>query len=140
MKRSDRPGEVRVGRVYGGRTDKDGVRVLVDRLWPRGLTKAHAELDEWLKELAPTAELRRWYSHDPERFVEFGRRYRAELTSGVQAEALADLSDLIATGQAVTLLTAARDPAISEAAVLADLLNRRLPSHDPQSDGSKRCR
>lgn len=123
MKRSDGPGEVRVGRVYGGRTDEDGIRVLVDRLWPRGLTKERAELDEWLKELAPTAELRRWYAHDPERFVEFARRYRTELTSGVQAEALADLSDLIATSQAVTLLTAARDPAISEAAVLAGLFD-----------------
>jgi uncharacterized protein YeaO (DUF488 family) len=124
VKGSGRRGEVRVGRVYDGRTDKDGVRVLVDRLWPRGLTKAHADLDEWRKELAPTTQLRRWYAHDPERFVEFSRRYRAELSSGVQAEALADLSDLIATGQAVTLLTAARDPSLSEAAVLADLLDR----------------
>jgi uncharacterized protein YeaO (DUF488 family) len=114
---------VRVGRVYEGRTDKDGFRVLVDRLWPRGLTKAHADLDEWRKELAPTTQLRRWYAHDPERFVEFGRRYRAELSSGVQAAALADLSDLVATGHVVTLLTAARDPAASEAAVLADLLD-----------------
>jgi uncharacterized protein YeaO (DUF488 family) len=123
VKGSGRRGEVRVGRVYDGRTDKDGVRVLVDRLWPRGLTKAHADLDEWRKELAPTTQLRRWYAHDPERFVEFSRRYRAELSSSVQAEALADLSDLIASGQAVTLLTAARDPALSEAAVLADLLD-----------------
>ena len=114
---------MRVGRVYEGRTDKDEFRVLVDRLWPRGLTKAHADLDEWRKELAPTTQLRRWYAHDPERFVEFGRRYRAELASGVQAAALADLSDLVATGHVVTLLTAARDPAASEAAVLADLLD-----------------
>ena len=113
---------MRVGRVYGGRTDNDGVRVLVDRLWPRGLTKARAELDEWQKELAPTTQLRRWYAHDPERFVEFGRRYRVELASGVQAAALAHLSGLVSTGHVVTLLTAARDPAISEAAVLADLL------------------
>ena len=123
MNASRRRGEVRVGRVYEGRTDGDDFRVLVDRLWPRGLTKAHADLDEWRKELAPTTQLRRWYAHDPERFVEFSRRYRAELSSGLQAEALADLSELIATGQAVTLLTAARDPAMSEAAVLADLLD-----------------
>jgi uncharacterized protein YeaO (DUF488 family) len=128
VKRRERRGEVRVGRVYESRTERDGVRVLVDRLWPRGLTKAHADLDEWRKELAPTTELRRWYAHDPERFVEFSHRYRAELTSGAQAEALADLSDLVATGQTVTLLTAARDPAISEAAVLAGLLD---PSSRP---------
>ena len=135
MKRSEKLGRVRVGRVYGGRTDQDGVRVLVDRLWPRGLTKAQAELDEWRKELAPTTELRRWYAHDPERYVEFARRYRAELTSEARAEALAALSDLVATGHVVTLLTAARDPVISEAAVLADLLDPST-SHPWPSDNA----
>jgi uncharacterized protein YeaO (DUF488 family) len=113
---------MRVGRVYDGRTDQDGLRVLVDRLWPRGLSKARADLDEWCKDLAPTTELRRWYAHDPKRFAEFSRRYRRELTTGVQAGALAHISDLVATGQQVTLLTAVRDPTTSEAAVLADLL------------------
>ncbi|MEP7157791.1 MAG: DUF488 family protein [Chloroflexota bacterium] len=115
---------VRVGRVYDARTDEDGVRMLVDRLWPRGLTKAKADLDVWCKDLAPSTELRKWYGHDPERFAEFSRRYRAELTAGLQAEGLAHLTDLVATGRFVTLLTAARDPAISEAAVLTDLLDR----------------
>jgi uncharacterized protein YeaO (DUF488 family) len=113
--------------VYEGRTDQDGVRVLVDRLWPRGLTKARAQLDEWRKDLAPTTELRRWYAHDPERFAEFARRYRVELASGAQAEALAELADLVATGQTVTLLTAVRDPSTSEAAVLAQLLDPSKP-------------
>jgi uncharacterized protein YeaO (DUF488 family) len=114
---------MRVGRVYDARTDQDGVRVLVDRLWPRGLTKAHADLDEWCKDSAPTPALRKWYAHDPERFAEFRRRYRAELATGSQAEALARLRALIGNGHNVTLLTAAKDPAFSEAAVLADLLN-----------------
>jgi uncharacterized protein YeaO (DUF488 family) len=114
---------MRVGRVYDARTDQDGMRVLVDRLWPRGLTKAHADLDEWCKDSAPTTALRKWYAHDPERFAEFRRRYRAELATGSQAEALARLRALIGNGRNVTLLTAAKDPAISEAAVLADLLN-----------------
>lgn len=117
-----RRGEVHLGRVYDGRTDQDGVRVLVDRLWPRGLTKARADLDDWRKELAPTTELRRWYAHDPGRFAEFAHRYRVELTSGAQAEALAELAGLVASGQTVTLLTAVRDPTTSEAAVLAQLL------------------
>ncbi|MGZ4694395.1 MAG: DUF488 domain-containing protein, partial [Acidimicrobiales bacterium] len=71
--------EVRVGRVYDERTRADGLRVLVDRLWPRGLTKATADLDDWCREVAPSTALRRWYAHDPERFDEFGRRYRAEM-------------------------------------------------------------
>lgn len=114
---------VRVGRVYDGRTEEDGVRVLVDRLWPRGLTKANADVDQWRKDLAPTTALRKWYAHDPERFAEFRRRYRDELAAGPQAEELAQLADLVATSRSVTLLTAVRDPATSEAAVLADLLN-----------------
>jgi uncharacterized protein YeaO (DUF488 family) len=128
MKSSGRQrGEVRLGRVYERRTEQDGVRVLVDRLWPRGLTKARAELDEWRRELAPTTQLRRWYAHDPERFAEFARRYRVELASGAQAEALAQLADLVATGQTITLLTAVRDPSTSEAAVLAQLLDPSTP-------------
>lgn len=129
MSGHDRRGEVRLGRVYEGRTAQDGVRVLVDRLWPRGLTKARADLDDWRKELAPTTELRRWYAHDPKRFAEFAHRYRTELASGGQAKALAELADLVSTGQTVTLLTAVRDPSTSEAAVLAQLLDPPKPRH-----------
>ena len=99
----------------------DGTRVLVDRLWPRGLTKAKAGLDEWCKQVAPSTELRKWYSHDPERFEEFARRYRAELDDSERADALTHLRDL-AKGQTLTLLTASKRPEISEAAVLAGLL------------------
>jgi uncharacterized protein YeaO (DUF488 family) len=100
--------------------------VLVDRIWPRGLTKAKAALDEWCKEIAPSTELRKWYGHDPERFEESGRRYQAELAEPERADALAHLREL-ASGRGVTLLTATRQPEISEAAILARLL-RDCPS------------
>ena len=115
-------GSVRASRVYEPPAGADAVRVLVDRLWPRGLTKEKAALDEWCKQVAPTPELRRWYGHDPERFDEFTRRYRAELNTGEQAEALAHLRDL-ARERPLILLTAGRDVSISAAAVVADLLS-----------------
>jgi uncharacterized protein YeaO (DUF488 family) len=112
---------VRVRRVYEEPEPADGTRVLVDRIWPRGLTKAKAALDEWSKDVAPSDELRKWYSHDPGRFEEFGRRYRLELRDPRRAQALAHLRGL-ARDRPLTLLTATRQPEISEAAVLADLL------------------
>jgi uncharacterized protein YeaO (DUF488 family) len=114
-------GMVQVRRVYDEPQRSDGVRVLVDRIWPRGVTKARAALDEWCKDIAPSAELRKWYGHDPDKFEEFGRRYRAELTDPERAEALAHLRSL-ATDRPLTLLTATKNPAISEAAVLARLV------------------
>jgi uncharacterized protein YeaO (DUF488 family) len=113
--------KVRVRRVYEPPERTDGARVLVDRIWPRGLTKAKAALDEWCKDVAPSAELRKWYGHDPDRFEDFGRRYRAELKDPQQAGALAHLRELMRDGQ-LTLLTATREPEISEAAVLAGML------------------
>ena len=110
-------GELRVARIYEKSSAADGRRILVDRLWPRGVSKARAELDEWCKEVAPSDELRRWYGHDPNRFEEFASRYRAELAEGEQAEALARIADEARTG-VVTLLTATKRPDISEAAVL----------------------
>jgi uncharacterized protein YeaO (DUF488 family) len=124
--------KVRVRRAYEDPAQDDGNRVLVDRIWPRGLTKARAALDEWRKEIAPSTELRKWYGHDPERFDEFGRRYRAELTEPERAGALAHLREL-ASGGGVTLLTAARRPEISEAAVLAKLLEAENPAGVPSS-------
>jgi uncharacterized protein YeaO (DUF488 family) len=112
---------VRVGRVYDEPTVTDGRRILVDRLWPRGLTKVKAGLDEWCKQVAPSTELRTWYGHDPDRFAEFGRRYRAELDGAEQAAALAHLRALAERGP-VLLLTASKDVAISEATVLAELI------------------
>src|SRR6266581_8741517 len=112
---------VRVRRVYEEPEPGDGTRVLVDRIWPRGLTKAKAALDEWCKNVAPSDELRKWYSHDPDRFEEFGRRYQLELQDPRRAEALAHLRGL-AKDRQLTLLTATRQPEISEAAVLAGVL------------------
>lgn len=95
--------------------------MLVDRLWPRGLSKQRAALDLWCKQVAPSPELRKWYAHDPDRFAEFERRYRAELADVERADALEQLRTLASRGP-VTLLTAARRSDISEATVLRDVL------------------
>jgi uncharacterized protein YeaO (DUF488 family) len=113
--------EVRARRVYEQAGPSDGWRVLVDRLWPRGLSKEEAHLDEWLKAVAPSDELRRWYGHEPAKFAEFKRRYETELTHPDQAEALGHLRDEAQTGP-VTLLTATKDLEHSEAEVLVHLL------------------
>jgi uncharacterized protein YeaO (DUF488 family) len=114
---------VKVGRVYDPPTGDDGARVLVDRIWPRGLSKDKAHLDEWCKSVAPSTTLRKWYQHDPERFEEFARRYRAELDEPEHAEALLHLRQL-ARHRTLTLLTATKHAEISEAVVLADLLRK----------------
>ena len=113
--------QVRARRVYGAPEASDGRRVLVDRLWPRGLTKDAAHVDEWLKSIAPSDELRRWYGHDPARFEEFRRRYGDELREPERAEALLHLRELAASGT-VTLLTATRDLEHSQAFDLAERL------------------
>jgi len=112
---------VRVRRIYEPVEPGDGKRVLVDRLWPRGISKERADLYEWCKDVAPSTELRQWYAHDPARFAEFARRYEAELHDGDQAAALDRLRTLAADGT-VTLLTAAKRDDISEATVLQHLL------------------
>jgi uncharacterized protein YeaO (DUF488 family) len=112
---------VRVRRVYDAPAPEDGARVLVDRIWPRGLRKEAARLDDWAKDVAPSTELRTWYGHDPDKFAEFRGRYLAELALPGPREALARLRALAAEGP-VTLLTATRDPSISQAAVLAEQL------------------
>jgi uncharacterized protein YeaO (DUF488 family) len=113
--------KVEVRRVYDEPRRGDGNRVLVDRLWPRGLTKERADLDEWYKTVAPSTELRKWYGHAPERFEEFARRYRAELKDPVPAEVLRHLRQL-AGRRNLTLLTATKDVDISEATVIAGLI------------------
>ncbi|UNK72065.1 DUF488 family protein [Microbacterium sp. H1-D42] len=113
--------EVQVRRIYDAPERSDGARVLVDRLWPRGMSKDSAELTEWCKDIAPSTELRKWYAHDPEKFDEFAARYRDELHASPAAEALAHLRALVSDG-AVTLLTAAKRADISEATVLQELL------------------
>ncbi len=115
--------EVALKRVYDEPEPSDGTRVLVERLWPRGLSKERAHIDLWLKEIAPSNELRKWYNHEPEKFAEFRRRYEAELESGAGQEALAKLRELARQGP-VTLVLAAHDTEHSNAAVLQDLLLR----------------
>jgi uncharacterized protein YeaO (DUF488 family) len=112
---------VRVRRVYDPREADDGYRALVDRIWPRGLTRSAAAIDEWCRDIAPSTELRRWYSHDPELFPGFRDRYLAELDDPVRAAALIRLRTLAETR--LTLLTAARDLAISHARVLGERLS-----------------
>jgi uncharacterized protein YeaO (DUF488 family) len=112
---------IQVRRVYDQPEPTDGARVLVDRIWPRGISKDAARLEEWAKDVAPSTELRRWYGHDPDRFEEFRRRYLAELDQPEPRAAVSRLRALAADGP-VTLLTATRDLSLSQAAVLADYL------------------
>lgn len=114
--------DIRLRRVYEEALREDGLRVLVDRVWPRGLAKHKAALDEWCKDVAPTTELRKWYGHIPERFAEFRERYRDELREPDRSAALEHLKDL-AKQRRVTLLTATKDADISAAAVLVELLS-----------------
>lgn len=118
--------DIQLKRVYDPPSKDDGRRVLVDRLWPRGLRKEAAKLTVWLKEIAPSPELREWFGHDPARFHEFSRRYRAEL--GANDEAVGRLDELLRHGR-VTLLYAAHDTAHNQAVVLADFLKAHRKKH-----------
>jgi uncharacterized protein YeaO (DUF488 family) len=118
---ADAHGTVRVARIYDEPSADDGRRILVDRLWPRGVSKERARLDDWCKEIAPSTQLRRWYGHDPERFEEFSVRYRAELSEGEGAEALSRIAGDARSG-VVTLLTATKVPEISEAVVIKSVI------------------
>ena len=113
---------VRVRRVYDDPEPDDGVRVLVDRVWPRGLRAADVGHDAWVKDVAPSSELRRWYGHDPAKFEEFRDRYRDELGSDTARAHLDDLRARLADAGTLTLLTSTRDVEHSHAAVLAELL------------------
>jgi uncharacterized protein YeaO (DUF488 family) len=112
---------VTIARVYDDVAASSGHRVLVDRLWPRGVTKAAAPIDEWCKDVAPSPQLRKWYSHDPARFPEFGERYRVELAAAERAAQVDRLGELSRTSGLV-LVTAVRDVSESSAAILAGVL------------------
>lgn len=111
---------LKLKRIYDAPSADDGYRVLVDRLWPRGVSKEKATLDLWLKDVAPSPELRTWFGHKPERFEEFTARYRSELDSN---PAVAELRQIIGSHKSVTLLYTAHDPKINHAAVLEDYLS-----------------
>lgn len=112
-------GNVRLKRVYETKTAEDGVRILVDRLWPRGLSREKAAVDHWMKEIAPSAELRKWFGHDPARWPEFRRRYIDELRGHT---ALLQQVRELARKQTVTLLFGAHDEAHNDAVVLKEVL------------------
>ena len=114
---------VAIKRAYEKPSAADGIRILIDRLWPRGLSKAKLGVDLWPRELAPTTELRKWYGHQPDKFAEFRRRYRRELAE--HKERLAALRDLI-KGRAATLVTATREIDLSHAVVLREMLAPKI--------------
>jgi uncharacterized protein YeaO (DUF488 family) len=114
--------KIEIKRVYATPEVADGTRILVDRLWPRGLTKEKARVDLWLKEIAPSTELRKWFGHDPERWTEFRRRYLQELKS--RGEQLSLLKQEAEKGP-VTLVFGAKDEEHNEAVILGDLLQRK---------------
>ena len=112
---------IAIKRIYEPASRNDGLRVLVDRMWPRGLKKDEAKIDLWLKDVAPTTSLRRWFGHAPERWDKFRERYLTELSDNI---AVAQLRDLMRKKSRVTLLYSARDTDHNQAVVLADLLKR----------------
>lgn len=114
---------LRLKRAYEPAVHADGYRILIDRLWPRGLSKEKAAVNEWMKELAPSADLRRWFGHDPERWREFRRRYERELRARV--ELVRDIAAL-ASRRRVTLVYGARDEAHNDAVVLAAVVRARM--------------
>jgi len=122
---------IKMKRVYEPAEEEDGYRVLAERLWPRGLSKDKARLDAWEKEIAPSADLRRWYGHDPAKWDEFQTRYEKELMAPEAQQILASLAER-ARRQTVTLLYASHAAAISNTAVLL-----RLLTHYPAPQGSK---
>jgi uncharacterized protein YeaO (DUF488 family) len=126
--------DVRVKRAYEPATQDDGYRVLIDRLWPRGLARERAALDEWARELAPSTELRQWFGHDPSRFEAFRRRYIEELRH--ERPRLSHLRRQARDGT-LTLVYSARDAEHNDAVVLADVLRRGLPRSDPQDTASR---
>jgi uncharacterized protein YeaO (DUF488 family) len=138
--RGIRAGNLKVKRVYEPVAPDDGTRVLVDRLWPRGLAKAEAAVDRWLKEIAPSNELRHWYNHEPSRWPEFQRRYAQELRG--QAALLEELRDLARKGP-VTLLFGSREERRNNAVALRELLTKppaRVRSDSAPKRRTKRTR
>jgi uncharacterized protein YeaO (DUF488 family) len=112
---------VRAKRIYEPKSKDDGFRILVERLWPRGFTKEKARLDLWLKDIAPSQELRKWYSHDPEKWSEFKRKYKAELKNN---RALAELRKIIKEKKNVDLVYAASDAERNSAVILLEFLEK----------------
>jgi len=120
--RAKRRSSIAIKRAYDKPSPQDGVRILIDRLWPRGLSKAKLKIAAWPRELAPSTDLRKWYGHEPTRFAEFRRRYRAELAD--HADELDALRAMV-KGRTATLITATREVDFSHAEVLSRILQRK---------------
>ncbi len=114
--------KVRLKRIYLKPEASDGCRILVDRLWPRGLTKSKAKLDHWLRDIAPSSELRKWYGHDPKRWPEFKRRYAAELKR--EKDAVKELKALLKEHTTVTFLFSSKEEKLNNAAALKAYLRK----------------
>jgi len=114
--------EIRLKRAYEPADPTDGIRVLVDRLWPRGIKKSEAAIDVWLKDVAPSSALRQWFGHDPAKWNEFQKRYRAELSHNA---ALQELREVVAHNKRITLVFGARDPDHNNAVVLSEVCGKR---------------
>ncbi len=121
---------IRIKRAYEQAVPADGIRVLVDRLWPRGVSKARAKFTFWMKDIAPSPKLRVWFGHKPQRFEQFAGRYKKELTGNPRVAELRSL----ARGRTVTLVYAARDPEVNHAVVLQSVLRRRSSSRSAARD------
>jgi uncharacterized protein YeaO (DUF488 family) len=126
---------LRLKRAYEPKTHSDGWRILVDRLWPRGLSKSRVAIDEWIKEVAPSGELRRWFAHDPKKWPEFRRRYKRELRG--QSD-LVDRLSRMARRRRVTLVFGARDELHNDAVVLAEVIRRRMARNATSQRAARR--
>lgn len=116
---------IKLKRIYEDVSNDDGVRILVDRVWPRGISKEKAKLDEWLKDIGPSTDLRKWFNHDPNKYDEFKKKYKDELKDGNQKEDLDKLKDIIKekSKKPVTLLFAAKDEIHNQAQVLKEIVD-----------------
>lgn len=116
---------LRTKRAYELTGSEDGKRILIDRLWPRGVSKSEAHIDEWLKDLAPSTELRIWFGHDPQKWEEFKRRYRKELSSPAKTKLLEDIAKR-SRRETITLIYSAKDAEHSDAKVLEELVAQNM--------------
>lgn len=120
---------IKLERIYTKPADLDGYRILVDRLWPRGISKVNAHLDDWIKEVGPSTELRKWFNHDPEKFAEFKDRYVKELSDNPAFNQLLTLVKNQLTHGNVILLYGAKDEKHNQAVILKELLDKQLGSN-----------
>ncbi len=114
---------VKLKRIYEDKSNNDGKRILVDRVWPRGVSKEKAGLDEWFKEIGPTKELRQWFDHDPDKFEDFSKKYREELQSGEQKASYDKLKAIEKDNKTITLVFSAKDEQHNQAQVLKEMLD-----------------